>query len=239
MSDSQASTALIKRMNDLSGLWDQKSHSHSTGDDAQLLGYRHFGPRSDMNRFMIQGRQDIKLWVKEVLCYINFNGWSEVLHEEYPDTEKNRDLHTFIVSCIPGIYTKFDYDLVLLIGHGDDGKSAFDFICSEYGVKIDTTEDPRPLWCEKCWTRDTTKCKQWFLYLKGKIDLDNEGWYDENLWQGNEMNEQKVTSALAIDGGNVTGTVVPFASGSPVTRSEELAMKSCIKEDSVVKKRAE
>ena len=108
-----ASTPLITKMNTIKG-----HLTKLTAYDAQSLGYRHFGAyNSGMNIFMKQGLQDLQLWLKEALCYIKFEGWSDCLHEEYPNTEKNSELHCFIINCIPGHETEFDNDLLMLIGY--------------------------------------------------------------------------------------------------------------------------
>ena len=61
----------------------------STGYENQCLGYIKFGAHSGMHRLMIDSEADLKLWLKEAMCYISFMGWSDVLHEEFLDIEKN------------------------------------------------------------------------------------------------------------------------------------------------------
>ena len=121
-----------------------------------------------MYRLMIHGEHDLKLWKKEALCYISFRGWSDILHEEFKDTEKNDMLHCFLMSCIPSYQTKIGYELLMLIGYLVDnnrkgnGRLAWELLCEEYSVKIDPTQDLRPKFCETCMSRshDASKCKQ-------------------------------------------------------------------------------
>ena len=153
-----------------------------TGYENQQLGYRKFGAHSGMYRLMIHGEHDLKLWKKEALCYISFMGWSDVLHEESPDIEENDKLHTFLMNCIPSYQTKIGYELLMLIGYLVDnnrkgnGRLAWELLCEEYSVKIDLTQDLRPKFCETCVSRshDTSKCKQWCLYKKGKGAWDSD-----------------------------------------------------------------
>ena len=210
-----------------------------TGYVYQCIGYRKFGPNSRMHRLMIDSEADLKLWMKEAICYISFMGWSDVLHEESPDIEENDMLHSFLMSCIPSYQTKIGYELLMLIGYLVDnnrkgnGRLAWELLCEEYSVKIDQTQDLRPKWCETCVSRDhdASKCKQWCLYKKGKGAWDSGNWYDENLWLGNEKDDEEITSK-STEKSTEEDTEMPYA--QPATN-----LKSCSEEDKTVTKCAE
>ena len=128
-------------------------------------------------------------------------------------------------------------DSLILLGNlEDNGKLALEMLCARYGVEIDTTQDPRPLWCEKCFlrTHDTSKCKKWYIYHKGKCEWGSENWYNESLWLGNDLVEQGITSEFTETSTN-GDTAVPYLE-KPDNVLVYLTTRSCIEEDCEVLK---